>query len=114
MSDPEQTLKKILLTAGLTTAASSSGAVQTTAYRALSFAAAVGTGLATRSLLTRLWTEAAGEPPRDPSDPDVDWRDALTWAAAAGIGVGVGRVVGRRLAAGAWERATGEPAPPTG
>ena len=106
-------MKKILLTAGLTTAANSD-TVQTAAYRAVSFAAAVSTGLVTRSLLTKLWENVKGDPPRDPSDPDVGWQDALTWAAAAGVGVGVGRVVGRRLAAGAWEKATGKPAPPTG
>ena len=95
-------------------AAARTDTVQDAAYRAVSFATAVTAGLVARSLLTRAWTSAAGRPPRDPSDPDVDWRDALTWAAAAGIGVGVGRVVGRRLAASAWERTTGRPAPRTG
>lgn len=76
---------------------------QDTTYSALSTAAAIGAGIATRSLLKRVWTDATGEePPNNPADPSVSWAEALTWAAAAGVAVGVGRVVGRRLAAGAY------------
>ena len=83
---------------------------QDTAYRAWSTMAAIGAGLLTRKLMSRLWTEVTGEdPPANPADPSVAWRDALTWAAATGVAVGVGRVVGRRLAAGAWAKAGGEP-----
>ncbi len=75
-----------------------------TAYRALSTMAAIGAGILTRKLLSRLWADVTGEePPDNPADPSVGWRAALTWAAATGVAVGVGRVVGRRLAAGAWE-----------
>lgn len=104
-------MKKILVTTGLAAAAARTDTAKELAYRAISFTAAVGSGVLTRAVLTRLSTRAAGEPPRDPSDPGVDWRDALVWAAAAGVGVGVGRVVGRRLAAAAWEKTTGSPAP---
>ena len=77
-------------------------------YRTLSTAAAIGAGIATRSVLKRVWTDTTGEePPNDPADPSVAWPEALTWAAAAGVAVGVGRVVGRRLAAGAYEKASG-------
>lgn len=103
-------MKKFLVTTGLTAAARTDTA-QDLAYRAISFTAAVGSGVLARAILTRIWTKAAGEPPRDPSDPGVDWRDALVWAVAAGVGVGVGRAVGRRLAAAAWEKTTGKPAP---
>lgn len=85
---------------------------QGTAYRALSTAAAIGAGILVRNLATRVWSNATGEePPANPADPTVGWRQALTWAAATGIAVGVGRVVGRRLAAGAWVKASGKPAP---
>lgn len=81
---------------------------QDTAYRALSTLAAIGAGVLTRNLLTRVWTDATGEdPPTNPADPAIGWREALTWAAATGVAVGIGRVVGRRLAAGAWEKASG-------
>ena len=82
---------------------------QDTAYSALSTVAAIGAGIATRKVLTRMWTDATGrEPPNDPTDPGVGWREALSWAASAGVAVGVGRVVGRRLAAGAYEKASGK------
>lgn len=78
-------------------------------YSALSTAAAIGAGIVTRSVLKRMWTSATGEePPNNPADPSVGWSQALTWAAAAGVAVGVGRVVGRRLAAGAYEKASGK------
>lgn len=85
---------------------------QGTAYRALSMVAAVGAGILVRKLVARLWTGATGEePPANPTDPAVGWREALSWAVATGVAVGVGRVVGRRLAAGAWAKASGKPAP---
>lgn len=84
---------------------------QDSTYRMMSTAAAIGAGVLTRSLLKRVWTDTTGEePPNDPADPSVGWPAALTWAAAAGIAVGVGRVVGRRLAAGAYEKASGKQA----
>jgi hypothetical protein len=51
------------------------------------------------------------DPPENPAARDVGWRDALTWAAAIGVGAGVARVVAQRGAAAAWERATGDPPP---
>lgn len=88
---------------------------QDSTYRALSTTAAIGAGIVTRSLLKRVWTDTTGEqPPNDPSDPSVAWSEALTWAAAAGVAVGVGRVVGRRLAAGAYQKVSGKQASATG
>lgn len=88
---------------------------QGTAYRALSTVAAIGAGIATRNIMQRVWTDATGqEPPNDPTDPGVGWREALTWAASAGVAVGVGRVIGRRLAAGAYEKASGKQVVATG
>ncbi|MDZ7790090.1 MAG: DUF4235 domain-containing protein [Xanthomonadales bacterium] len=85
------------------------------AYRALSTAAAIGAGIVTRTVMTRVWADATGEePPQNPADPSVGWRQALTWAAATGVAVGVGRVVGRRLAAGAYTKAVGDPLPTDG
>ncbi len=76
-------------------------------YRALSTMAAIGAGVLTRKLLSRMWADVTGEePPDNPADPSVGWRAALSWAVATGVAVGVGRVVGRRLAAGAWEKAS--------
>lgn len=105
-------MQKLLTTTALT-AAAQTDTVQETTYRVVSWTAAFAAGMLTRKVLTKAWTATAGAPPRDPSDADVAWQDALVWAAATGVGVGVGRVVGRRLTASAWEKATGEPAPRT-
>ena len=50
----------------------------------------------------------AGAPsPFDPTDAGFSWPDALLWAAAAGIGLGIARVVSTRIASMGWEAATG-------
>jgi Protein of unknown function (DUF4235) len=57
--------------------------------------------------------------PFDPTSARFSWAEALVWAAAAGIGLGVTKVVSARLAALGWKAATGtrppgvagEPAP---
>jgi hypothetical protein len=50
--------------------------------------------------------------PFDRADARFSWPDALLWAAAAGVGLGVTKVVSARLAAFGWEVATGS-APPS-
>jgi hypothetical protein len=50
--------------------------------------------------------------PFDRTDARFSWPDALLWAAAAGVGLGVTKVVSARLAAYGWEVATGA-APPS-
>ena len=97
-------MQKLLLTTAFA-ALTQSDTVRDTAQSVATTVAAIGAGVATRSLLTKAWEQATGEePPNDPTDPGVTWQQAVTWAAAAGVGVGVGRVVGRRLAAGAFEK----------
>lgn len=49
--------------------------------------------------------------PFDSTDARFAWPNALLWAAAAGIGLGVAKIAGTRLAAIGWEAATGT-APP--
>lgn len=72
----------------------------------------IGTMVA-RKLLQSLWPAADDEPgpPFNPADRRVRWTTALEWAIAAGVGAGVARLVGERLAAAGWERATGSPPP---
>jgi hypothetical protein len=51
--------------------------------------------------------DAAAASPFDPTNPRFSGADALLWAAAAGIGLGIARVVSARLAVIGWETATG-------
>ena len=97
-------LQKFLVTTAVS-ALVKSDTVSNTAESVATTAAAIGAGVATRTLITKAWTASTGEePPNDPTAPGVSWQQALTWAAATGVGVGVGRVVGRRFAAKAFDK----------
>ncbi len=45
--------------------------------------------------------------PFDLTNPRFSWPDALLWAAAAGVGLGIAKVVSARVAVFGWEAATG-------
>ena len=51
--------------------------------------------------------DAATPSPFDPTKAGFSWADTLLWAAAAGIGLGIARVVSARVAVMSWEVATG-------
>lgn len=62
-------------------------------------AAGTGAAVATRGLVKTAYEKLMHrEAPQDPSDPGVDWAEALTWTIAASVAAGISRVVGRRLA----------------
>lgn len=79
-------------------------------YRAVSAAAGILAAVAARKVVSALWRGDV-EPPLNPADRRVSWRDALTWALATALGAAVARVVAVRGAAAGWERATGEVPP---
>ncbi len=68
-------------------------------------------GLLARKLLRALYTavrkDPAADSPFDPTKARFSWSDALLWAAAAGIGLGIAKVVSTRVAVFGWETATG-------
>ena len=51
--------------------------------------------------------------PLDPHDERFSWKNAVLWSLAAGVGLGVTRVISTRIAELGWEAATGT-LPPTG
>ena len=51
--------------------------------------------------------DAAAASPFDPTTARFSWPDALLWAGAAGIGLGIAKVVSARVAVFGWESATG-------
>jgi hypothetical protein len=72
----------------------------------------VGSGLvaakASRSALDKGWARTkGGEPPRNPAAPGTTWSEALQWAVASGVAVGVAKLLAARGAAGAWRKTTG-------
>ena len=79
-------------------------------WKALSLLTGALAAIAVRSLLSVVWP-GRHQPPLNPADRRISWTDAMVWGVASGIGAGVARVVSKRTAAKAWERATGNPPP---
>ena len=46
--------------------------------------------------------------PKNPAAPGTNWIEALTWAAASGIAIAIGRMVAARGAAGFYKKLTGK------
>lgn len=77
-------------------------------WSATALAATVVAGIAARKALTTSWKVATGkEPPQNPADPDVSIGEALAWAMASGVAVGVARMLASRKAANYYRRSTG-------
>ncbi len=73
------------------------------------------TGLVTQRALEAMWKVLRGStPPKVAADRRSSWADALSWAVATGIGVGVARLLALRSAAVLWEAAVHEPPPDVG
>ncbi len=82
--------------------------MQPVAWRAVGTVSGIIAGAATRRLLLAVWQRTTGrEPPSNPASRRTTWAEALAWAAASGVAMGVGRLIAQRGAAGAWKAATG-------
>ncbi len=68
-------------------------------------------GLAARKLMRTgyqaIRRDAAAASPFDPTKARFSWPDAVVWAATAGVGLGIAKVVSARVAVFGWEAATG-------
>ena len=61
-----------------------------------------------KAVLEKTWTKTKGtEPPRNPAAPGTTWTEAISWAVASGVAVGIARLVATRGAAQAWQKTTG-------
>ncbi len=48
----------------------------------------------TRKLIEKVWVKVTDdEPPSDPADKEISWKDALAWTVATGVLVGVTNVL---------------------
>jgi hypothetical protein len=73
-----------------------------------SLIAALLAATAARRALNASWRAATGKPPpANPASPDVELREALTWAAVSGTIVAVARMLATRRAAQYYARSTG-------
>ncbi|HVW80441.1 MAG TPA: DUF4235 domain-containing protein [Mycobacteriales bacterium] len=69
---------------------------------------AAATTAVARKVLTSGWKKATGsEPPADPANPDVRWREAAGWAALSAAAVAIARLAAQRRVAATWRRASG-------
>ena len=73
----------------------------------------IATGIVVRKAsmkaLDAVWRRTKhSEPPADPASPGTPWMEALLWAAASGIAVGVGRLVTTKGVATAKQKLTGK------
>jgi Protein of unknown function (DUF4235) len=78
------------------------------AGEAISFITAFAVGAGLNMLLKRFWLRVYGhEAPTNPTQPGVNWSEALTWGIAAGATAGVAKVFARRgtdIAQAKWQR----------
>jgi hypothetical protein len=78
------------------------------AYSLLGLAATVGATMAARKAMTAGWKLSTGKkPPSNPEHPDVSMGEAVAWAIASGVAVGVARMLASRKAADYYRRSTG-------
>lgn len=70
------------------------------------------TTIAAQKLVKAGWKLATGnEPPTSPTDPETPMVEAVTWALASGVGVGVVQLLTTRFAAKRWSTSMGKAAP---
>jgi hypothetical protein len=78
------------------------------AWSAFALLATVGASMVARKAMTTSWKVATGkEPPQNPAHPDVSIGEAVAWATASGVAVGLARMLASRKAADYYRRSTG-------
>jgi hypothetical protein len=84
-------------------------------WKTITVVSGILAGFATQRVLTVPWKLVRGSaPPTVAADRSSSLRDALSWAVATGVGVGVARLLAIRAAAGVWEATVHEPPPEAG
>ncbi len=89
--------------------------VQKYGWKAIALGTGALTGLVTQRVIEFVWTTVRGStPPKLAADRSSPWPEAVSWAVATGIGVGVARLLAVRTAAVLWEAAAHAPPPEPG
>lgn len=89
--------------------------VQKYGWKAIAAGTGALTGFATQRVIELVWTAVRGSrPPKLAADRNSAWPEAVSWAIATGIGVGVARLLAVRTAAVLWEAAVHAPPPEPG
>ncbi len=77
-------------------------------WSVFALASTVGATVVARKAMTTTWKVATGKnPPANPAHPDVSLPEAVAWAGASGVAVGLARMLASRKAANYYRRSTG-------
>ncbi|MFT3886660.1 MAG: DUF4235 domain-containing protein [Arachnia sp.] len=60
------------------------------------------TTIVAQKLVTKAWIASTGNTPPDPNDPETPITQALIWAAASGLGVGMSQLAMNRFMSKRW------------
>lgn len=74
----------------------------------------VVTTVAAQQAVSTGWKVVTGAKPPKPTDPEVSTVEAVSWALASGLGVGVTQLLVKRSAARRWADRIGQHTPPGG
>jgi hypothetical protein len=80
--------------------------------RILTIAVGIPVGIATRSVVERVWIAAGPDRPRKATDEGVQWADAIGWAVLTAVGMAVADLVTRKGAEEAYRTLLGSTPPP--
>jgi len=83
--------------------------MEKTAWKALGLLATVVSGLVARKALVALWRAVrhGQDPPANPASRSTTWGEAIGFAVASGVLVGVARLIAARGAAAGWQKVLG-------
>lgn len=77
-------------------------------WSVFSLVSAIGAATVAKKALNTGWKAGTGKnPPANPADPDVEFREAVTWAVVSGALIGLARMLATRRAAGYYLKSTG-------
>src|SRR5829696_317645 len=77
-----------------------------------SLASALGAAAVARTVIDKGWKVSTGKnPPENPADPDVQFGEAVAWAAVTGALIALARMFAQRRAAGYYTKSTGHRPP---
>lgn len=60
------------------------------------------TTIVAQKVVTKVWEASTGDVPPDPNDPETPVTQALIWAVASGLSVGITQLMMNRLVANRW------------
>jgi hypothetical protein len=77
-------------------------------WSAFALLSTLGATMVARKAMSTSWKVATGKnPPNNPAHPDVSINEAVAWAIASGVAVGLARMLASRKAADYYRRSTG-------